>query len=136
MFFGFRIMVGVGMLMLLVSWTAAWRLRGPREPSRALAFVLTAMSFAGWVATVAGWYVTEMGRQPWLVQGVLPTAAAQGPVGAGAIGASLTIYLTLYVLLLIAYVSVVFYLARKAAAGEIEPERGRLDSPLRHARAG
>jgi cytochrome d ubiquinol oxidase subunit I len=66
------------------------------------------------VALVAGWYVTEMGRQPWLVSGVLTTAQAASSVPAPHIALSLAMYLCLYAALLIAYVSVVFHLARKA----------------------
>ena len=88
-FFGFRIMVGVGLLMLLVSWTAVWVIRKGRRIPTWLARVLVGMTFSGWFATVAGWYVSEIGRQPWLVQGVLKTADAAGPVGAASIAASL-----------------------------------------------
>jgi cytochrome d ubiquinol oxidase subunit I len=93
------------------------------------------MTFSGWVATVAGWYVSETGRQPWLVQGVLKTAEAVGPVTAGPIAVSLVTYVLLYLGLLIAYVSVVFYLAAQAAAGHVPRERTRLDNPLQPARA-
>ena len=96
-----------------------------------LARVLVGMTFSGWVGTVAGWYVSEIGRQPWLVQGVLTTVQAAGPVGAAPIGVSLTVYLLLYAVLLAAYISVVFYLAAQAAAGEIPRERARLDNPLK-----
>jgi len=129
-FFGFRIMVGVGMLMLLVAWTSTWVMRKGRNAPSWLARVLVGMTFSGWVATVAGWYVSEIGRQPWLVQGVLKTAEAVGPVPAGAIAASLTTYLVLYAVLLVAYVSVVFHLAAQAAAGNIPRERTRLDNPM------
>jgi len=91
---------------------------------------LVGMTFSGWVATVAGWYVSEIGRQPWLVHGMLRTADAVGPVGAGSIAISLSVYLLLYLGLLAAYVSVVFYLASQAAAGYIPRERERLDNPL------
>jgi len=130
-FFGFRIMVSVGLLMLLVSWMSAWVMRKDRDAPTWLARVLVGMTFSGWVATVAGWYVSEIGRQPWLVQGVLKTAEAVGPVPASQIGISLTIYLLLYIGLLMAYISVVFYLASQAAAGYIPRERTRLDNPLR-----
>jgi cytochrome d ubiquinol oxidase subunit I len=129
-FFGFRIMVGVGLLMLLVSWTAVWIMRKGRSVPTWLARVLVGMTFSGWVATVAGWYVSEIGRQPWLVQGVLMTADAAGPVGAASIAASLTTYLLLYVGLLAAYISVVFYLASQAAAGNVQRERTPLVSPM------
>ena len=72
------------------------------------------MTFSGWVATVAGWYVTEMGRQPWLVTGVLLTKDAASTVPAQVIFGSLTMYLLLYGALLLSYISVVFYLAQKA----------------------
>ena len=130
-FFGFRIMVSVGLLRLLVSWMSAWVMRKDRDAPTWLARVLVGMTFSGWVATVAGWYVSEIGRQPWLVQGVLKTAEAVGPVPASQIGISLTIYLLLYIGLLMAYISVVFYLASQAAAGYIPRERTRLDNPLR-----
>ena len=129
-FFGFRVMVGVGLLMLLVAWAGAWIMRKGRDAPDWLARVLVGMTFSGWVATVAGWYVSEIGRQPWLVQGVLKTADAVGPVAAGPIMASLTAYLLLYVGLLGAYISVLFYLASQAAAGYIPRERERLDNPL------
>ena len=111
-FWGFRVMVGTGLLMLLVSWRTAWRLRRGGEPSRGQALVLVAMTFSGWVATLAGWYVTEIGRQPWLVTGVLRTADAASATPAPTIAISLAAYLLTYVLLLGAYVSVLFYLAR------------------------
>jgi cytochrome d ubiquinol oxidase subunit I len=132
-FFAFRIMVGVGLLMLLVAWAAVWVMRRGRDAPAWLARVLVGMTFSGWFATVAGWYVSEIGRQPWLVQGVLKTADALGPVAAGPIAMSLTTYLLLYAGLLTAYISVVFYLASQAAAGHISRERERLDNPLQQA---
>ena len=115
LFWAFRIMVGVGMLMLAVSWLTAWTLWQRKDPHPWLVRGLVAMTFSGWVATVAGWYVTEIGRQPWLVYGVLTTAQAAAPnVGATAIVGTLIMYLALYIALTAAYVSVVFYMARKA----------------------
>ena len=114
-FWSFRVMVAVGVLMLLASWLAWWQLRRRGEPAPWLARVLVAMTFSGWVATLAGWFVTEIGRQPWLVTGILRTADAASSVGGGLILSTLLIYLALYVVLLASYVSVVFYLARKAA---------------------
>jgi cytochrome d ubiquinol oxidase subunit I len=111
-FWGFRVMVGVGMLMLAVSWWTAWRLRRNAAPTVWQARALLAMTFSGWVATLAGWYVTEIGRQPWLVTGVLRTVDAISATPAPIIGISLSAYLLLYVALLAAYVSVLFYLAR------------------------
>jgi cytochrome d ubiquinol oxidase subunit I len=120
-FWAFRIMVGVGLLMLAVSWFASYEMRFKGGLSRRTAMVLVAMTFAGWVALVSGWYVTEIGRQPWLVHGVLTTAQAASQVPAGNIALSLALYLTLYAALLSAYVSVVFYLAKKAVNFGEEP---------------
>jgi len=113
-FWAFRIMVGVGLLMLVVSWVVSWQLTRQRTLPQFSVRVLSWMTFAGWVALVAGWYVTEVGRQPWLVHGILTTAQAASTVPAGDIALTLAGYLTLYVALLLAYVSVVFHLAKKA----------------------
>lgn len=114
MFWGFRLMAGVGMLMLAVSWLGSWQLRRQGAPAVWLAQALVAMTFAGWVATLAGWYVTEVGRQPWLVYGVLTTADAASKVPATMIASTLVLYLAVYIVLILSYVSVVFYLARNA----------------------
>jgi cytochrome d ubiquinol oxidase subunit I len=115
-FWAFRIMVGMGLLMLVVSWRSAYELRRKKKLSNLTARVLVAMTFVGWVAVIAGWYVTEIGRQPWLVYGVLTTAQAASKVPASNIALTLAMYLSLYVALLSAYISVVFYLAKKACA--------------------
>jgi cytochrome d ubiquinol oxidase subunit I len=116
-FWAFRIMVGVGMLMLLVSWASVfqlqpWKKNEKRELTVWHARILVGMTFAGWVALVAGWYVTEIGRQPWLVTGVMTTLEAASKVPAPKIALSLALYLTMYAALIMAYISVVFYLAR------------------------
>ena len=115
LFFGFRIMVGIGILMLLVAWYTAYKLVRYNVLPRLTLRVLVAMTFSGWIATLAGWYVTEIGRQPWLVQGVLATSNAAGSAPASNIAASLTLYLSLYAVLLMAYISTLFYLARVAS---------------------
>jgi cytochrome d ubiquinol oxidase subunit I len=112
-FWGFRIMVGIGLLMLAVSWLAGWQLWRNRTIKPLLARSLVAMTFSGWIATVAGWYVTEIGRQPFLVYGVLTTAEAASKLSAGMVGTTLAMYLMLYAMLLAAYVGVIFYLARQ-----------------------
>jgi cytochrome d ubiquinol oxidase subunit I len=109
-------MVGVGLLMLAVSWLAAWQLRRGGEVIRPVAYALVAMTFAGWVATLAGWYVTEIGRQPWLVTGVLTTKQAASSVPAPMIATTLFGYLAVYAGLLAAYIATVFYLARKSGS--------------------
>jgi cytochrome d ubiquinol oxidase subunit I len=112
-FFAFRIMVGLGVLMLLISWWASWQLHKKKTLTQTVARLLVLMTFSGWIALLAGWYVTEIGRQPWLVSGVLTTAQAASTVPAKHIALTLAAYLTLYAALLVAYISVVFYLAKK-----------------------
>lgn len=121
-FWAFRIMVGLGVAMLLVGAWGAWVLKRRGEPTPWLSRALVAMSFSGWGAVLAGWYTTEIGRQPWLVQGVLTTAEAASAVPAPMIGLTLLGYLALYAVLLAAYVSVVFYMARKAGSRKETPE--------------
>jgi cytochrome d ubiquinol oxidase subunit I len=120
-FWGFRIMVGVGMLMLAVSWLSAWSLRRRGDINPLLARSLVAMTFAGWLATLAGWYVTEIGRQPYLVHGVLTTADAASTIGAPMIASTLILYLMLYAALTVTYISVVFHLARKGSLLSTKP---------------
>jgi cytochrome bd ubiquinol oxidase subunit I len=114
-FYAFRVMVGVGTLMLLVSWTVAWRLWRTGEPGLWGARALSAMAFSGWVATLAGWYVTEIGRQPWLVSDVLLTADAVADHPPMVVFGSLMAYVVVYGALILAYLAALTYLARKAA---------------------
>jgi len=116
LFWGFRIMVGTGLLMLAVAWSSAWRLRKHGEPSPPIARALVAMTFSGWLATLAGWYVTEIGRQPYLVYGLLLTKDAASATPAPLIGISLGMYLAVYAGLIVAYASVLLHLARKRGA--------------------
>jgi cytochrome d ubiquinol oxidase subunit I len=114
-FFAFRAMVGVGVLMIALAWLGAWATRGGRRPARWLLWVFAGFTFSGWVATLAGWLVTEIGRQPWLVTGILRTAEAAGRVPEAALGASLAGYAFVYSLMLGAYVVVLTHLAREGA---------------------
>lgn len=113
-FFSFRIMVGLGLLMLATAWLAGGYLLRGRPLPRWLLRHLEWMTFSGWVATLAGWYVTEVGRQPWLVTGVLRTTDAVTSVPAGNVGLSLTLYLLVYAGLLTAYVHTLRLMARKS----------------------
>jgi len=113
LFFAFRAMVGMGVLMILLSWFSVYVLFIKNETPRALLWILSAFTFAGWVATLCGWLVTEIGRQPWLVTGILRTQDAVGHVGAAQLGASFTLYLLAYVLMFVAYMVVLTHLAGK-----------------------
>lgn len=110
-FWAFRVMVGVGVLMLALAWVGAWLLR--RSAPTWLLWTFAGFTFSGWIATLAGWLVTEIGRQPWLVTGILYTADAVGPRSGGQLGASLTAYVVTYTMLLTAYIVVLTHLAGK-----------------------
>jgi cytochrome d ubiquinol oxidase subunit I len=117
LFFGFRIMVGTGVLMLAASWAGLWLYcrRGwvAQALPRSLLWLLTALSFSGWVATLAGWYVTEIGRQPFVVHGLVRTAEVASGVEAPLIALTLALYATVYLGLIVAYVGVIRYMAEK-----------------------
>ena len=73
------------------------------------------MTFSGWLATLAGWYVTEIGRQPFLVYGVLRTADLVAEHPPQMVLATLIAYLVVYAFLLVSYVLVLMYMARQPA---------------------
>jgi len=117
LFFAFRIMVGVGVLMLATSWLGWWLLRRSRWQPGALPkwllWSFAGMTFSGWIATVAGWYVTEIGRQPYIVYGLIRTADVTSKQPSSMIGLTLALYITLYLALIVAYVGVLKYMAEK-----------------------
>jgi cytochrome d ubiquinol oxidase subunit I len=115
-FWSFRVMVGMGLLMLAVSWWAAWTLwRRRGELGRWQLRVLAGMTFSGWVATLAGWMVTEIGRQPFLVYGLLRTKDLVADHAPGMVLGTLVAYLAVYPFLLVAYILVLMYMAQHPA---------------------
>lgn len=132
-FFGFRIMVGLGLLMIAASWFGLYQLkrRNKLPPWLMRGFVL--LTFSGWLATLAGWYVTEIGRQPYLVSGVLKVSDAATQIAPGNVGFSLILYLAVYVILLAAYLHTVFLMARRAVEiEEFEPNQQPVKTSLTH----
>jgi cytochrome d ubiquinol oxidase subunit I len=113
-FFAFRLMVGMGVLMLALAWFGAGWLR-KRAPPRWLRWCFAGMTFSGWIATLAGWIVTEIGRQPWLVAGILRTADAAGRVAEASLGASFTAYALVYAVMLLAYMVTLTHMAGEGA---------------------
>ena len=113
-FFSFRIMIGIGLLMLLFSWLATYHFVIKKRYPTWLLKTAVAMTFSGWLATLAGWYVTEIGRQPYLVTGILRTKDAVTTTAPENIAMSLTLYLVIYGFLLIAYIRTLFVMANRA----------------------
>jgi len=123
-FWSFRVMVGMGLLMLAVAWSSAWllwRRKSPAALPRAWLWMLSGMAFSGWVATIAGWWVTEIGRQPYIVYGVLRTADTVAAHPAPMVLGTLIAWLCLYAVLLLSYVGVVKYMAEHPTQVAPEP---------------
>ncbi len=119
LFWSFRIMVGLGVLMaLLGAWSLLRRLQGRLYYDRRLKCFAVAMAPSGFVALLAGWITTEVGRQPYTVYGLLRTADSLSPVGGIAVSASLLGFVVVY---LIVFGAGVFYLLRLMAR---RPEPG------------
>ncbi|NNC71956.1 MAG: cytochrome ubiquinol oxidase subunit I, partial [Sphingomonadaceae bacterium] len=96
-FWTFRVMVGLGMLMLALGlWSLLARWRGKLYDWRWLHRFALAMGPAGFVAVIAGWITTEVGRQPWVIYNVMRTADAVAPIDVPAISASLTAFVIVY----------------------------------------
>ena len=129
-FYSFRIMVGVGFLMLFVSWTGIYYILRKKEFPKLFLKAVFYMAFSGWVATIAGWYVTEIGRQPYLVYGLLKTKDAVTTTPSAHIAFSLSLYLVVYALLLTAFITTIFYMAvknkdKEFTKEEIDPRTGQ-----------
>ena len=96
-FFGFRIMVGIGLYMIAAAWLGGWLLwRGRLFETRWYLQVVAQTWWVGFVAVIAGWVVTESGRQPWIVDGILRTADAVSPVPGGSIVTTLILFILVY----------------------------------------
>ena len=96
-FWSFRIMVALGFAMLgLGLWSLLARVRGKLYDWRWLHRAAMVMGPSGFVAVIAGWVTTEVGRQPWVIYGLMRTAEARSPIAAEAVGASLLAFVIIY----------------------------------------
>jgi cytochrome d ubiquinol oxidase subunit I len=114
-FFAFRIMVGIGMIMIALGLTGAvlW-FRGSLYTNR---LFLRAMQYAaplGFLAVLSGWFVAEVGRQPWTVYGILRTADSVSPVPGGSILFSLVLFVLAYG---VVFGAGIYYIAKLVRAG-------------------
>jgi cytochrome d ubiquinol oxidase subunit I len=97
-FWTFRIMVGIGMLMIATGVIAiVLYLKKRLFDTRWFQYWCMALTPAGFIAVLAGWFVTEVGRQPWIVQGLLRTKDATSPVMGASIAISLAAFIIVYV---------------------------------------
>lgn len=133
LFFAFRVMVGMGVLMLVFAWGGWWLFRrsGWRRLPRGWLWGLSLMSVSGWIATVAGWYVTEIGRQPFIVYGVLRTHEVAATHPGSLVAATLAGYATVYLALLIAYMVAIKRMAEKGGPAPVPiPAPHGADAPV------
>ncbi len=113
-FWAFRIMVGLGLLMVVVGlWAGIQRARGKLYQSSWLHRSALIMAPSGFVAVIAGWIVTEVGRQPWVIYGLLRTSDAASPIAAEGVGASLLAFIGVYFLV---FGAGTVYILRKMSA--------------------
>lgn len=119
-FFAFRLMVGLALLMLLSSLAGnVQRWRGRLDQSRRVLRLLALMSPAGFIALLAGWVVTEVGRQPWTVYGMLRTADSLAPMS---LGSSVAIFVSVVVIYALSFAFGLCYLLRQLAAPLPDPQ--------------
>ncbi|WP_322060761.1 cytochrome ubiquinol oxidase subunit I [Paraburkholderia sp. J63] len=98
-FWTFRVMVGLGILMIVLGVAGWWlRKRGTLYESRAFQRFALAMGPTGFITLLAGWITTEAGRQPWVVYGVMRTSQAVSPLTAQQVGVSLIVFVAVYFL--------------------------------------
>jgi len=123
-FWTFRIMVGLGLLMIALGLWGAWaRWRGTLYRQRGLHRFALGMGAAGLVALLAGWYTTEIGRQPWIIHGLMRTADAVTPHGAGEVGLALVLFIVVYFILFGAGIVYILRLIRTGPQSH-EPQEG------------
>jgi cytochrome d ubiquinol oxidase subunit I len=121
-FWSFRIMVGMGLLMLALGlFSLLMRLQGKLYDSRLLHMFAVAMAPSGFIAVLAGWITTETGRQPFTVYGILRTAESASPLAAPAVASSLIAFIIVY---FVVFSAGVIYLLRLMAAPPHPGEQG------------
>lgn len=128
-FWSFRIMVGLGLLMIALGLYGTWLMwRGSMERQGWFLRACLAMGPAGFIAVLSGWIAAEVGRQPYTVYGLLRTAESASPVTASAVGTSLIVFVFVYG---IVFSAGMYYILRLAHRGPDEHatqsgSRGRL----------
>jgi len=130
-FWSFRVMIGLGFLMLtlgLFSLIARWR--GRLYEWRWLHRLALVMGPAGFVAVIAGWITTEVGRQPWVIYGQLRTADAVAPIGAPAVATSLLAFVIVYFFV---FGAGTVYILKLMGHPPAIDEEGPADAPIRSA---
>ncbi|KAA8385636.1 cytochrome ubiquinol oxidase subunit I [Acetobacter tropicalis] len=127
-FFSFRIMVALGMLMALVGFWSLWLRRNSTLFTNTLFHrVALCMAPAGFLALLCGWITTEVGRQPWTVYGLLRTSDSVSPIALSSMAVTMTAFVVVYVLVFGSGMGILVRLLGRA------PQEGEHDTPPSHA---
>jgi cytochrome d ubiquinol oxidase subunit I len=131
-FFSFRIMLAIGFFMIAAALYGAWLMwRNMLFETRWYLHIVAHTWWIGFVAVIAGWIVTESGRQPWIVQGLMRTADATSPVLGVTIASTLALFVVVYG---IVFTMGIYYINRLIHKGmdewAAEPPRGTQQLPL------
>jgi cytochrome bd ubiquinol oxidase subunit I len=131
-FYGFRVMYGIAIIMFGVAVASLWlRWRGRLFTTRWFLRTLVVMTPSGIVATLGGWYLAETGRQPWVIYGILRTIDAVSPVPADALLSSLIAFICIYALFMTAFVLFAIRLIRRGP--QAAPAQAEASGSLKHA---
>jgi cytochrome d ubiquinol oxidase subunit I len=119
-FFAFRIMVAMGLLMLGISWLGVLlRLSGRLDTSRWFLWAIFLSFPSGFLAVLSGWYTAEVGRQPWVVYGLLRTKDAVTPsLTGGEVLTSLSVYVLVYTVIISFGIHYIYKLLREGPSTE------------------
>jgi cytochrome d ubiquinol oxidase subunit I len=132
-FFGFRVMVGIGLAMLIVAAWSVWRWRqGRLTISVNLLRAWALLTPAGFIAVLAGWYTTEIGRQPYVIQGLMRTSEAATELPLGSVATSLLAFGTIYLFVFIAGTYYLLKLLRRGPQPLSDQDLGAFERSLAH----
>jgi cytochrome d ubiquinol oxidase subunit I len=133
-FWSFRLMVGLGLLMFALGLLSLWsRWRGTLYSSRLLHRFALAMAPMGFVAIIAGWVTTEVGRQPYVIYGLLRTSQAMSPLGAPAVATSLLAFVLIYFAVFGIGIWYILKLMRSPPHPHEAPPDEAIEAPIRSA---
>jgi cytochrome d ubiquinol oxidase subunit I len=123
-FFAFRIMVGIGLVIVAAGLVGLWLWwRGTLFDTRWYLWPASQSWWLGFVAVISGWTVTESGRQPWIAHGILRTADATSPVPGASIATTLALFVLVYG---VVFAMGIYYINRLIAKG---PEGRAVEPP-------
>ncbi len=130
-FFAFRVMVGIGLLMIALGLWGAWLMWRDRLETSRVFLRLAAISWpAGFIAILAGWTVAEVGRQPWVATGILRTGEAASPVPAASVATTLALFLIVYTIVFAAGITYMNRLINAGPSGRDSEVEGVASRPI------